>query len=324
MNMTGGKIVENASYAETFDPTADSPKSARSYGAGIYVHAEATCNIIGEDAESGATTLDMVKSFPSVSNNSCGALGRNTTESEQDVTVEGGGIYNSGTLNLRNALVSANDFAEGDIDVPNASQNCTLNNAIHVKRDEATGLALYNYVDGGKKTEITRLDDRFNENLELVTEAKEHEKSGIYGTMHGNEESAIFSNGAGICLNEKATIVIGERVWVIDNYDLVTTGHKAFKSVRDYTRTWQQIKNITDDSVVKQMMTVQAQNTQTPPADMSITNMLNPATPETRTWTAANIHPTAWTAMLSPILPMISICPMARSSIRAAASMRPR
>lgn len=260
MNMTGGRIVENASYAETFDPTADSPKSARSYGAGIYVHAEATCNIIGEDAESGATTLDMVKSFPSVSNNSCGALGRKTTKSEQDVTVEGGGIYNSGTLNLRNALVFANDFAEGDIDVPNASQNCTLNNAIHVKRDEATGLALYKYVNesgkyvdesGNKFDEITRLDPNFNENLELVTEAIQHEIHGIYGTMHGNEESAIFSNGAGICLNEKATIVIGERVWVIDNYDLVTTGHKAFASVRDYTRTWQQTKNITDDRVVK-------------------------------------------------------------------------
>lgn len=252
MNMTGGKIVENASYAETYTPNAGSPKSARSYGAGIYVHENATCNIIGEDAESGATTLEMVQSFPSVSNNSCGALGRKTKKSEQDVTVEGGGIYNSGTLNLRNALVSANDFAEGDIDVPNASQECTLNNAIHVKRDEATGLALYNYVDAsGNKTEITRLDDRFNENLELVTEAIEHEKYGIYGTMHGNEESAIFSNGAGICLNEKATIVIGERVWVIDNYDLVTTGHKAFASVRDYTRTWQQTKNITDDRVVE-------------------------------------------------------------------------
>lgn len=260
MNMTGGRIVENASYAETFDPTADSPKSARSYGAGIYVHEKATCNIIGEDAESGATTLDMVKSFPSVSNNSCGALGRNTTKSEQDVTVEGGGIYNSGTLNLRNALVSANDFAEGDIDVPNASQNCTLNNAIHVKRDEETGFALYKYVNesgkyvdgsGNKFDEITRLDPNFNENLELVTEAIQHEIHGIYGTMHGNEESAIFSNGAGICLNEKATIVIGERVWVIDNYDLVTTGHKAFASVRDYTRTWQQTKNITDDRVVK-------------------------------------------------------------------------
>lgn len=260
MNMTGGRIVENASYAETFDPTANSPKSARSYGAGIYVHEKATCNIIGEDAESGATTLDMVKSFPSVSNNSCGALGRNTTKSEQDVTVEGGGIYNSGTLNLRNALVFANDFAEGDIDVPNASQNCTLNNAIHVKRDEATGLALYKYVNesgkyvdesGNKFDEITRLDPNFNENLELVTEAIQHEIHGIYGTMHGNEESAIFSNGAGICLNEKGTIVIGERVWVIDNYDLVTTGHKAFASVRDYTRTWQQTKNITDDRVVK-------------------------------------------------------------------------
>lgn len=252
MNMTGGKIVENASYAETYSSNGNRSKSARSYGAGIYVHENATCNIIGEDAESGATTLEMVQSFPSVSNNSCGALGRKTSTTQQDITVEGGGIYNAGTLNLRNAFVSANDFAEGDIDVPNANQRCTLNNAIHVKRDEATGLALYNYVDAsGKKTEITRLDDRFNENLELVTEAIQHEIHGIYGTMHGNEESAIFSNGAGICLNEKATIVIGERVWVIDNYDLVTTGHKAFASVRDYTRTWQQTKNITDDRVVK-------------------------------------------------------------------------
>ena len=125
----------------------------------------------------------MAQSFPSVSNNSCGALGRKTSTTQQDITVEGGGIYNAGTLNLRNAFVSANDFAEGDIDVPNASQDCTLNNAIHVKRDEATGLALYNYVDAsGNKTEITRLDNRFNENLELVTEAIEHEKHGIYGT----------------------------------------------------------------------------------------------------------------------------------------------
>lgn len=276
MKMTGGKIVDNASYAETYSPDGNRAKSARSYGAGIYVHENATCNIIGEDAESGATTLEMAQSFPSVSNNSCGALGRKTSTTEQDITVEGGGIYNSGTLNLRNALVSANDFAEGDIDVPNASQNCTLNNAIHVKRDEylpedkrtitytdgktatlpgtGTGLALYvldYWEDGRPKTYITRLDDQFNENLELATEAIQHEIHGIYGTMHGNEESAIFSNGAGICLNEKATIVIGERVWVIDNYDLVTTGHKAFKSVRDYTRTWQQTKNITDDRVVK-------------------------------------------------------------------------
>lgn len=263
MNMTGGKIVENASYAETFDPTANSPKSARSYGAGIYVHEKATCNIIGEDAESGATTLEMARSFPSVSNNSCGALGRKTSTTEQDITVEGGGIYNSGTLNLRNALVSANDFAEGDVDIPGKetdSASVTLNNAIHVKRDEETGLALYKYVNesgkyvdesGNKFDEITRLDPNFNENLELVTEAIQHEIHGIYGTMHGNEESAIFSNGAGICLNEKATIVIGERVWVIDNYDLVTTGHKAFASVRDYTRTWQQTKRITDDRVVK-------------------------------------------------------------------------
>lgn len=275
MYMYGGKIVENAVYAEVVS-AASHTKSARAYGGGVYVSENAECNIIGEDVEEGATTLELAKTFPSVSNNSCGAVGRKTSKYEQDVTVEGGGIYNSGTLNLKNAMISANDFAEGDIDLPSNNSNINLEYATHVMRDDAdtsngkpgtdTGLALY--IKSYETSEITdpitgktvitqtptkyvtRLDPEFDETLELATEKVKHETSGIYGTMHGNEESAIFSNGAGVCLNEKGTIVVGERVWVVDNYDLVTTGHKAFESVRDYRRTWEQNKKITNDLVV--------------------------------------------------------------------------
>lgn len=253
MTMTGGKIAENAVYAEA-SSNGTSAKSARAYGGGIYVGIGATCTIMGDDVEEGETDLEMVKSFPQVTNNSIGALAKYSDKSNPDITIQGGGIYNGGTLNLKNALITANDFAEGDVDIPgNKKSALGLNTATRVMRDPDTGLARYilEYnADGKAKTYVTRLDDRFSENLELATEKVAHATSGVYGTMHGNEEMVIFSDGAGVCVREDAKLVVGERVWITDNYDLVTTGHKAFTSVRDYTRTWEQEKQITDDRVM--------------------------------------------------------------------------
>lgn len=253
MTMTGGKIAENAVYAEVRSD-GTSAKSARAYGGGIYVGIGATCTIMGDDVEEGETDLEMVKSFPQVTNNSIGALAKYSDKSNPDITIQGGGIYNGGTLNLKNALITANDFAEGDVDIPGNSKSALgLNTATRVMRDPDTGLASYilEYnADGTAKTCVTRLDDRFSENLELATEKVAHATSGVYGTMHGNEEMVIFSDGAGVCVREDAKLVVGERVWITDNYDLVTTGHKAFTSVRDYTRTWEQKKQITDDRVM--------------------------------------------------------------------------
>ena len=253
MTMTGGKIAENAVYAEA-SSNGTSAKSARAYGGGIYVGIGATCTIMGDDVEEGETDLEMVKSFPQVTNNSIGALAKYSNKSNPDITIQGGGIYNGGTLNLKNALITANDFAEGDVDIPgNKKSALGLNTATRVMRDPDTGLARYilEYnADGKAKTYVTRLDDRFSENLELATEKVPHATTGVYGTMHGNEEMVIFSDGAGVCVRENAKLVVGERVWITDNYDLVTTGHKAFTSVRDYTRTWEQEKQITDDRVM--------------------------------------------------------------------------
>ena len=255
MTMTGGKIAENALYAEV-GSNGRSQRSARAYGGGIYVGIGATCTIMGDDVEEGKTDLEMVKSFPQVTNNSIGALAKYSSATNPDITIQGGGIYNGGTLNLKNALITANDFAEGDVDIPgpgNKKSALGLNTATRVMRDPDTGLARYilEYnADGKAKTYVTRLDDRFSENLELATEKVAHATSGVYGTMHGNEEMVIFSDGAGVCVREDAKLVVGERVWITDNYDLVTTGHKAFTSVRDYTRTWEQEKQITDDRVM--------------------------------------------------------------------------
>ena len=39
---------------------------------------------------------------------------------------------------------------------------------------------------------------------------------------------------------DTGTINIGERVWIYDNYDLVTTGHKSFAASRDFRKYWVQ------------------------------------------------------------------------------------
>ena len=254
MYMSGGKIAENATYSQVAS-SGSSQKSARAYGGGVYVGEGAVCSIIGNDVEEEKTDLDMVKTFPQVTNNSCGAVTQYSSAKNPDITLQGGGIYNGGTLNLKNALVTANDFAEGDIDIPEKrNSSLMISMATRVKRDADTGLALYikSYkADGTPASYVTRLDDGFNENLELATEKVKHAATGVYGTMIGNDDMGLFSDGAGVCVRENAKLVVGERVWITDNYDLVTTGHEAFASVRDYKRTWQQEKNITDDRVVK-------------------------------------------------------------------------
>lgn len=268
MYMSGGKIAENATYSQVAS-TGSSAKSARAYGGGVYVGEGAVCSIIGNDVEVESTDLDMVKSFPQVTNNSCGAVTQYSTAKNPDITLQGGGIYNGGTLNLKNALITANDFAEGNIDIPGleklpdqdaislaislANRSKTMiSKATRVVRDPETGLARYieSYNADGTPNYVTRLDEGFSENLELATEQVDHAATGVYGTMIGNEDMGLFSDGAGVCVRENAKLVVGERVWITDNYDLVTTAHKAFTSIRDYKRTWQQEKNITDDRVV--------------------------------------------------------------------------
>lgn len=282
-NMTGGKIAENATYAQGGTGASSKSRITHSSGAGIYVDTGAVCNIKGADSDSASTNIEMMKNFPQVVNNSCGGQivkGSYTTNSA--IEVKGGGIYNDGTVNIKNALIASNDFSE--------ARQSNAKTAVHIMRDEylpegqrtitysdgktatlpgtGTDLALYvldywedisneTYGGGQKgikqrpKTYITRLDDRFTDNLQLATEEVPHATSGIFGSVIVNDDMKVTSDGAGICVGENGKLVVGERTWITDNYDFLTNGHMAFSAARNYKRFWAQDRTVVDDRVYK-------------------------------------------------------------------------
>lgn len=282
-NMTGGKIAENATYAHGGTGASSKSRITHASGAGIYVGTGAVCNIKGADSDSASTNIEMMKSFPQVVNNSCaGQIVKASYTTNSAIEVKGGGIYNDGTVNIKNALIASNDFSE--------ARQSDAKTTVHIMRDEylpegqrtitysdgktatlpgtGTDLALYvldyweetsneTYGGGQKgikqrpKTYITRLDDRFTDNLQLATEEVPHATSGIFGSVIVNDNMKITSDGAGVCVGENGKLVVGERTWITDNYDLLTNGHMAFDSIRNYKRFWAQNRTVVDDRVYK-------------------------------------------------------------------------
>ena len=282
-NMTGGKIAENATYAQGGTGASSKSRVTHANGAGIYVGTGAVCNIKGADSDSASTNIEMMKSFPQVVNNSCGGqIVKASYTTNSAIEVKGGGIYNDGTVNIKNALIASNDFSE--------ARQSDAKTAVHIMRDEylpegqrtitysdgktatlpgtGTDLALYvldyweetsneTYGGGQKgikqrpKTYITRLDDRFTDNLQLATEEVPHATSGIFGSVIVNDDMKVTSDGAGVCVGENGKLVVGERTWITDNYDFLTNGHMAFSAVRNYKRFWAQNRTVVDDRVYK-------------------------------------------------------------------------
>ena len=282
-NMTGGKIAENATYAQGGTGASSKSRVTHSSGAGIYVGTGAVCNIKGADSDSASTNIEMMKSFPQIVNNSCGGqIVKASYTTNSAIEVKGGGIYNDGTVNVKNALIASNDFSE--------ARQSDAKTAVHIMRDEylpegqrtitysdgktatlpgtGTDLALYvldywedisneTYGGGQKgikqrpKTYITRLDDRFTDNLQLATEEVPHATSGIFGNVIVNDNMKVTSDGAGVCVGENGKLVVGERTWITDNYDFLTNGHMAFNSIRNYKRFWAQNRTVIDDRVYK-------------------------------------------------------------------------
>lgn len=282
-NMTGGKIAENATYAQGGTNASSKSRVAHANGAGIYVGTGAVCNIKGADSDSASTNIEMMKSFPQVVNNSCGGqIVKASYTTNSAIEVKGGGIYNDGTVNIKNALIASNDFSE--------ARQSDAKTTVHIMRDEylpegqrtitysdgktatlpgtGTDLALYvldywedisneTYGGGQKgikqrpKTYITRLDDRFTDNLQLATEEVAHGTSGIFGSVIVNDNMKVTSDGAGVCVGENGKLVVGERTWITDNHDFLTNGHMAFNSIRNYKRFWAQNRKVVDDRVYK-------------------------------------------------------------------------
>lgn len=297
-NMTGGKIAENATYAQGGTNASSKSRVAHANGAGIYVGTGAVCNIKGADSDSASTNIEMMKSFPQVVNNSCGGqIVKASYITNSAIEVKGGGIYNDGTVNIKNALIASNDFSE--------ARQSDAKTTVHIMRDKylpegqrtitysdgktatlpgtGTDLALYvldywedisneTYGGGQKgikqrpKTYITRLDDRFTDNLQLATEEVPHATSGIFGSVIVNDNMKVTSDGAGVCVGENGKLVVGERTWITDNYDFLTNGHMAFNSIRNYKRFWAQNRTVVDDRVYKTDDTNGAGATYTDPA----------------------------------------------------------
>lgn len=282
-NMTGGKIAENAAYAQGGTNASSKSRITHASGAGIYVGTGAVCNIKGADSDSASTNIEMMKSFPQIVNNSCGGqIVKASYTTNSAIEVKGGGIYNDGTVNVKNALIASNDFSE--------ARQSDAKTAVHIMRDEylpegqrtitysdgktatlpgtGTDLALYvldyweetsneTYGGGQKgikqrpKTYITRLDDRFTDSLQLAPEEVPHATSGIFGSVIVNDKMKVTSDGAGVCVGENGKLVVGERTWITDNYDFLTNGHMAFSAVRNYKRFWAQNRTVVDDRVYK-------------------------------------------------------------------------
>lgn len=297
-NMTGGKIAENAAYAQGGNDASSKSRITHTSGAGIYVGTGAVCNIKGADSDSASTNIEMMKSFPQVVNNSCGGqIVKASYITNSAIEVKGGGIYNDGTVNIKNALIASNDFSE--------ARQSDAKTTVHIMRDEylpegqrtitysdgktatlpgtGTDLTLYvldyweetsneTYGGGQKgikqrpKTYITRLDDRFTDNLQLATEEVAHGTSGIFGSVIVNDNMKVTSDGAGVCVGENGKLVVGERTWITDNYDFLTNGHMAFNSIRNYRRFWAQNRTVVDDRVYKTDDTNGAGATYTDPA----------------------------------------------------------
>lgn len=297
-NMTGGKIAENATYAQGGTSASSKSRVAHANGAGIYVGTGAVCNIKGADSDSASTNIEMMKSFPQVVNNSCGGqIVKASYTTNSAIEVKGGGIYNDGTVNIKNALIASNDFSE--------ARQSDAKTTVHIMRDgylpegqrtitysdgktatlpgTGTDLALYvldywedisneTYGGGQKgikqrpKTYITRLDDRFTDTLQLATEEVPHATSGIFGSVIVNDNMKVTSDGAGVCVGENGKLVVGERTWITDNYDFLTNGHMAFNSIRNYKRFWAQNRTVVDDRVYKTDDTNGAGATYTDPA----------------------------------------------------------
>ena len=297
-NMTGGKIAENAAYAQGGTGASSKSRVTHANGAGIYVGTGAVCNIKGADSDSASTNIEMMKSFPQIVNNSCGGqIVKASYTTNSSIEVKGGGIYNDGTVNVKNALIASNDFSE--------ARQSDAKTAVHIMRDEylpegqrtitysdgktatlpgtGTDLALYvldyweetsneTYGGGQKgikqrpKTYITRLDDRFTDTLQLATEEVPHATSGIFGSVIVNDNMKVTSDGAGVCVGENGKLVVGERTWITDNYDFLTNGHMAFNSIRNYRRFWAQNRTVVDDRVYKTDDTNGAGATYTDPA----------------------------------------------------------
>ena len=248
MNFKGGKVADNGTYAESNKNT-----NQTSQGGGIYVAGGATLNMMGNLSRSQETEKieSLLSGFPQVTGNGAGVYVRTKGKTGY---AEGAGVYvaANGSFNVKNAVISANDFCEFSryADSDSGFSNSSVPSdwlVTSVERDPDTGLAVYG----------TGTTDKG----ELKTKQILHEQSGKFGVgMAYTGGSKIYTNGAGVCVADSSSqLVVGSRTWIYDNWDLVTNNHKAFGRTRYNKGTWdvdkQEYVYSTNDSFDKNKMT---------------------------------------------------------------------
>lgn len=234
MNFKGGKVADNGTYAESNKNT-----NQTSQGGGIYVAGGATLNMMGNlsRGQEKDNIESLLSGFPQVTGNGAGVYVRTKGKTGY---AEGAGVYvaANGTFNVKNAVISANDFCEfskyADSGDNFADKRLPVGWLItSVERDPETGLAIYG-------------EDPTKDKGELKTKQVLHENSGKFGVgMAYTGGSRIYTNGAGVCVassdnsvDPDGKIVVGSRTWIYDNWDLVTNNHKAFSNTRYNERKW--------------------------------------------------------------------------------------
>ncbi|MDD7216939.1 MAG: hypothetical protein PUH26_01825 [Oscillospiraceae bacterium] len=226
MNFKGGKVADNGTYAESNKNT-----NQTSQGGGIYVAGGATLNMMGNlsRGQEANKIESLLSGFPQVTGNGAGVYVR--TEGKTGYA-EGAGVYvaANGSFNVKNAVISANDFCEFSryADKDSGFDNTTVPTGwlvTSVERDPDTGLAKYGTGE---------------EEGKLLTKQILHENSGKFGVgMAYTGGSRIYTNGAGVCVADSSSrLVVGSRTWIYDNWDLVTNNHKAFDRTRYNKGTW--------------------------------------------------------------------------------------
>lgn len=226
MNFKGGKVADNGTYAESNKNT-----NQTSQGGGIYVAGGATLNMMGNLSRSQEANKieSLLSGFPQVTGNGAGVYVRTKGKTGY---AEGAGVYvaANGSFNVKNAVISANDFCEFSryADKDSGFDNTTVPTGwlvTSVERDPNTGLAKYGTGE---------------EEGKLLTKQILHENSGKFGVgMAYTGGSRIYTNGAGVCVADSSSrLVVGSRTWIYDNWDLVTNNHKAFDRTRYNKGTW--------------------------------------------------------------------------------------
>lgn len=238
MNFTGGTVKDNSTFSRMAYSSSGADGTLKTQGGGIYVGSSALLNMYVADDVDEITESTV----PSVVGNTCGGVRR--SGSKTYMWAEGAGIYaaEGGYINLRRALITGNgfyklttDFSDYDKAVKNGDLDESKWTFDAVARDE-DGKVHYqddkgntSYTDANGNTVDYIATDKYTaadgteKYVNVVQASNDVKTTWIYPAQPGNKSLTTYTNGAGIFIDNKSTVNIGDGVWCYDNWDMITS-----------------------------------------------------------------------------------------------------